>query len=52
MSKGIKITASLLTAYATLAFLHIWLNVGFDKLGLGASDQMEAPRRVGFLPVT
>jgi len=52
MSKGVKIIVSLLTTYAALAFLHIWLNVGFDKLAVGGSSQAESPRRVGFLPVT
>jgi hypothetical protein len=38
-------------AYVTIAFLHVWLNVGFGKLGLAGDNQAET-FRVGFLPVT
>ena len=53
MSKLVKILMSVAGAVLLLGFLHVWLNVGFDKLVLGRSDVAdEATFRVGFLPVT
>ena len=52
MSKGLKIVLIILGAYVTIAFLHIWLNVGFNTLGLIGANKSEETFRVGFLPVT
>jgi hypothetical protein len=51
MSKGTKITAVILGELLVISILHIWLNIGFDKLGLGSSSA-KMTFRVGFLPVT
>lgn len=52
MSKGIKIALSVLTAYAVLAFSHLWLNIGFDSFRTVDAREAEKSFRVGFLPVT
>lgn len=52
MSKGSKIIASVLVAFAGISVLHVWLNIGFDKLIGKSSDKGNASFRVGFLPVT
>ena len=56
MFKGLKkITLYVLGIYLVLVVLHLWLNIGFDKLGLGSSKTIagETERfRVGFIPVT
>ena len=52
MSKGVRIITGMLAAFAGISFLHIWLNIGFEKLGFKSSDKSEASLRVGFLPVT
>lgn len=51
MSKGLKIVLIILGAYVTVAFLHVWLNIGFRNLGLASGHKAET-FRVGFLPVT
>jgi len=51
MSKGLRLSLGVLAAFLCLSFLHVWLNIGFDKLGL-FSDESEESFRVGFLPVT
>ena len=52
MSKGLKITLVVLVSFFSLTFLHLWLNVGFDKLGWTRSESATNTFRVGFLPVT
>ena len=52
MSKGTKLVSSVLVAFACITLLHVWLNVGFDKLGITGSGQAGSSLRVGFLPVT
>jgi hypothetical protein len=52
MSKGLKIIIVVLAAFAGISFLHVWLNIGFGKLGFGSSEGAEMSLRVGFLPVT
>jgi hypothetical protein len=58
MSKSLKkIALGAVGVALTLAFLHAWLNLGFDParvLGLkkGTEVAEETRFRVGFLPVT
>jgi hypothetical protein len=52
MSKGWRIILAVLLAFMAISFLHVWLNIGFEKLGLFRSSEQEASFRVGFLPVT
>jgi hypothetical protein len=52
MSKGLKITLGVLVSFVALSFLHLWLNIGFDKLGFTKSEKASSTFRVGFLPVT
>lgn len=52
MRKGLKLTLLVGAGYLGISLLHLWLNIGFDKLGFAASRSAEAPMRVGFLPVT
>jgi hypothetical protein len=51
MSKGIRIVLIVLLAFLSISILHVWLNIGFDKLGFTQTAQAET-FRVGFLPVT
>lgn len=52
MNKGFKIVAAVLAAFMGLTFLHVWLNIGFDKFMPKAAGESEGSFRVGFLPVT
>jgi len=52
MTKGKRIISAILVGYAGMAFLHLWLNIGFERLGLGNSEHAAQTLRVGFLPVT
>ncbi len=47
---GIILTA--VAALAGITGLHVWQNVGFDKVGLSSTKKTQAAMRVGFLPVT
>jgi len=47
-----QITFYVLAAYAVIAFLHLWLNLGMLSRTTGGSDEGTARFRVGFLPVT
>ena len=51
MSKGLKIILVVLGVYAGITFAHLWLNVGFEHLGLTGTAKADS-FRVGFLPVT
>lgn len=51
-SKGPKILLSVFAGFIGLTLLHLWLNIGFDKLLPGSADSSAASHRVGFLPVT
>ena len=51
MSKFSRLVLGVFAAFLGLSFLHIWLNIGFGKLGFTAG-QRAATFRVGFLPVT
>ncbi len=51
MSKFSRLVLSVFVAFLGLSLLHVWLNIGFDKLGFTA-DQRAETFRVGFLPVT
>ncbi len=52
MSKISKIFFMVVGLFLCLSFAHLWLNIGFDKLGIGRKTQTEDSFRVGFLPVT
>lgn len=52
MSKGLKIIVTVLAIFIGISILHVWLNIGFDKLGFGGRAGDERSFRVGFLPVT
>jgi hypothetical protein len=52
MTKNSKLIGGVLLAFAIISLLHLWLNIGFDKLGFGSSERAENSLRVGFLPVT
>ena len=52
MSKGLKIVLIVIAAFIGISILHVWLNIGFDKLGFGQRVEGESSFRVGFLPVT
>ena len=52
MSKNYRIVGLALVTYLGIASLHLWLNIGWEKLGLFRSSKTEASFRVGFLPVT
>lgn len=52
MSKGMRLALGVCAAFLTLTALHVWLNIGFDKLGLGGGQARAQTFRVGFLPVT
>lgn len=52
MSKNYRIIGLALVAYLGIATLHLWLNIGWEKLGLFRSAKTETAFRVGFLPVT
>jgi hypothetical protein len=51
MSKGLRIVLVIFGAYALVTLLHVWLNIGFGKLGPARANTAET-FRVGFLPVT
>jgi len=50
MPKGFRIVLIVLLVFLTITVLHVWLNIGFDTLGL--TSQRAETFRVGFLPVT
>lgn len=55
MNKLAKTCLYVFTAVAAIAVLHIWQNVGFDRLKLKLLSRGEVATetfRVGFLPVT
>jgi hypothetical protein len=52
MSKMSKLICGVLLAFSAITVLHVYLNIGFDKLRLGSSKQEVDALRVGFLPVT
>lgn len=51
-SKGPKILLGVFAAFIGLTVLHLWLNIGFDKVLPNSADSSAASYRVGFLPVT
>ncbi len=54
MSRPAKWIVGYLTVLFTITVLHFWLNLGFETLGLGRSENAgnQVRLRVGFLPVT
>ena len=50
-----KLVLGSLASVLLLGFLHVWINVGFDRFGRGISFLFGAQRArlvVGYLPVT
>jgi hypothetical protein len=52
MSKGLRLVLGVLVAFLGLSLLHVWLNIGFQKLNFLSARRASANVRVGFLPVT
>lgn len=58
LSKPTKIITSILTGFLIISLLHVWLNIGFEKVplfkALVKNQQEKSAKRfaVGFLPVT
>ena len=52
MSQPLKIVLVLIAAFLGITVLHVWLNIGFDKLGLKTHGSPASVFRVGYLPVT
>lgn len=53
MSKGTKSILTIVGVVAVLGALHVWQNVGVEKIGLGSKPGADTKQfRVGFLPVT
>jgi len=56
MSKRVRAILYAVVTLTSLTVLHVWLNIGFDRLGIGGSRINEASAqesfKVGFLPVT
>jgi hypothetical protein len=52
MSQPLKIVLVLIAAFLGITVLHVWLNIGFDKLGLTRQEGPTSVFRVGYLPVT
>lgn len=52
MSKGLRLVLGILVAFLGLSLLHVWLNIGFQKLNFISRGKADSSIRVGFLPVT
>lgn len=52
MSNRAKIPLWLAGWFLAISSLHVWLNIGFDQLGLFSPDVRQETFKVGFLPVT
>jgi len=52
MCKMSKVVGGVLLAFFFISLLHVYLNIGFDKLRPGSSRREANAQRVGFLPVT
>jgi hypothetical protein len=58
LSKPTKIITSILTGFLIISLLHVWLNIGLEKVPLLSrfikNQQEESVKKfaVGFLPVT
>lgn len=52
MSQGLRLALGVSAAFLTITCLHVWLNIGFDKLGQAHADHAPATHQVGYLPVT
>jgi hypothetical protein len=52
VSKLTRIFLWVLAAFLALSFLHVWLNIGFDRLPFSGAAVKKETFRVGFLPVT
>jgi len=51
MSKLMRLIGYVLLTYMGIAFLHVWMNIGFSRIAFINSGYKEE-FRVGFLPVT
>ena len=51
-SKGLNIVLAVLATFLLISLLHVWLNIGFDKLRWGGDEKAQSSFKVGFLPVT
>ena len=52
MPKSLKLALFVLAGFAGLTFLHVWLNVGFERFNFARSGAATQTFLVGFLPVT
>ncbi|HEX8089162.1 MAG TPA: hypothetical protein VF762_09940 [Blastocatellia bacterium] len=55
MSKGLRLTLGVVATLACVTLLHVWQNIGFDRLKLAwlkGEGRQEEKFFVGFLPVT
>ncbi|MEP7342312.1 MAG: ABC transporter substrate-binding protein [Acidobacteriota bacterium] len=52
MSKGLRIITMVLGGFVVISFLHLWLNIGVEKLSWLSTDVRQETFKVGFLPVT
>lgn len=56
MSRRLRAVLYAVVTLTSLTVLHVWLNIGFDRLGIGGQRVNEAVAqesfKVGFLPVT
>ncbi|MEW6734453.1 MAG: hypothetical protein AB1489_24210 [Acidobacteriota bacterium] len=46
------ILIKVLVGFIVITLLHVWLNIGFSKLGFTVEKQEKTTFKVGFLPVT
>jgi hypothetical protein len=47
-----KLLAYIIASFAAISLLHVWLNIGFGKLGRDGLSAEGKRIQVGFLPVT
>ena len=56
MGKRVRAVVYAVVTLTALTVLHVWLNIGFDRLGIGGPQINEVSAqesfKVGFLPVT
>jgi hypothetical protein len=52
MGKRSRTVLTAVGVLAVIAGLHLWQNVGLEKVGLAPAKKTQAAMRVGFLPVT
>jgi hypothetical protein len=52
MSKGLRVVLAVLAGFLCISLLHVWLNIGFEKLAIVGTKRGSSSLRVGYLPVT